>query len=222
MTPKKNTPRRPNADELPRLSRLGLSRRGFLGVVLGTLPAAALPGGALARLWPESELDREVNEPWVLALDHETLWDPADDEPIRVPSLRVFIEEQYGEEELMDYIANELDMDEEDPGFEDALEALDDRLDLGLDTNGVEFENWYGNQLKGEAWTTWLDLPEEVRERFDIHLVEGDQPGSDTTYVRYAGKLEDLNQQLAAAGLNIVVIEQSPSCDLLFPGDPGY
>lgn len=39
---------------------------------------------------------------------------------------------------------------------------------------------------------------------------------------RYDGKLGDLNRQLVAAGLNIVVIRQEPDSDMLSPGDPVY
>lgn len=68
-----------------------LTRRTFLGVALGALPAAALPGGTLAGIWPKSELDRVVDEPWTLTLDGNVLWDRADDRAVRVPTLRGLI-----------------------------------------------------------------------------------------------------------------------------------
>jgi len=209
-----------------------LTRRTFLGVVLGALPAAALPGGALAALWPESELDREVDEPWLLALDHETLWDPAGDGAARVPSLRSIIADTHpailtasGREldaVIEEYVLDSGYIDEDDDGLHAYVVQQRESLDLGIDRDSADFENWYGQQLNQEAWTTWMQLPEDVRDRLNVHLVEGDQPGSNLTYIRYAGKLDDLNRDLIAAGLNIVVIEQEPCYDLLSPGDPGY
>ncbi|MFT5732536.1 MAG: hypothetical protein ACJA2W_001416 [Planctomycetota bacterium] len=211
-----------------------LSRRTFLQVALATLPAAALPGGELDWLWPESELDREVDDPWVLALDGEVLWDPAFDVgPRRVPTLRVYLDDRYpgiataqGSELdalMKQYVAREMGLDEDSgEAWLDALDDLSFTLDKGLDTCSSEFENWIEGESNGEAWTTWMELPEKVREGFDIHLVEGDCPGYNRTYIRYTGCVDALNDDLAAAGLNIVVIDEEPSSGLLFPGAPGY
>ena len=200
-------------------SPASLSRRSFLQIVLGTLPAAALPGGTVAALWPAAELEREVAEPWVLALDDTVLWDPAYDGALRVPTLGEILG---GDAELADYVLTNYDLDEECEGWEEAVAEVEARLDEAPYEGTADFENWYGQEQKEAAWTAWDQLPEEVRRGFPVHLVEGDCPGSDCTYIRYAGELDDLNRDLVAAGLNIVVIEQSRSYDLLFPGDPDY
>ena len=209
------------------------SRRTFLGVALGTLPAAALPGGAFAQLWPKSEFDRKVDDPWVLALNDGSLWDPAMDGPIRVPTLRSVLDDQFpgiataqGSELdalLMPYMIDSLGLDEEDSEeWKAGLAELRAALDFGLDTSDSEFVEWCDRDSNQAAWTTWKELPEGIQEGFEVYLVESDRPGSNLTYISYDGKLEDLNRNLVAAGLNIVVIRQEPNWELLFPGDPGY
>ena len=213
-------------------SPASLSRRSFLQIVLGTLPAAALPGGAVAALWPAAELEREVCEPWVLALDGTVLWDPAYDWALRVPTMRELIAEDYPEiltargkqQELVlaDYVREVQEICEEDDQWDACLAEVIANLEEGPDYGTADFENWYSQEQKGAAWTAWDQLPEEVREGFLVHLVEGDHPGSDFTYIRYAGELDDLNRDLVAAGLNIVVIAKSRPDDVLFPGHPDY
>jgi hypothetical protein len=42
------------------------------------------------------------------------------------------------------------------------------------------------------------------------------------THIRYDAQIDDLNHDLAAAGLNITVVDQEPCYDMLYPGEPGY
>lgn len=210
-----------------------LSRRSFLEFVLSTIPACALPGGALAGAWPSDELERDVAEPWVLALSYGTeLWDPSDaDGALRVPSLREWISDSYpglaerggvGEREAMqEYLVNEGFCDE-DEDLREALKGLRKRLDTGLDSDLGDFEQWLETECKSAAWTTWTGLPEEVQNKVGLSLVEGDHPGSSCTYIRWGGTLPELNDALLQAGVNIHVIDEDKPDELLFPGDPKY
>ena len=81
----------PGADLEPTEAPL-LSRRTFLKVALGTLPAAAVVPGPFSLLWPKSGQGRPIEEPWVLALDGYQLWDPEEDYRLRVPTLREWLD----------------------------------------------------------------------------------------------------------------------------------
>lgn len=227
MNNKQNAPGSDSGSTQSSEQRGTLSRRTFLKVALGSLPAAAFVPGPLSLLWPKTELTRPVAEPWILALHGGMLWDPDDEYDLRVPTLRDWlgVPDTPGPEQdaFLDELILEregLDSKEEPEEWQSCRDQLVAALDNGLDES--DFQDWYESNIKDDAWTTWRELPKEVQARFPIYIVEGEYPGSSFSYLKYDGEIDDLNRGLAAAGINIHVIEQERATELLYPGDPDY
>jgi hypothetical protein len=205
-----------------------VSRREFLKLILGTVPAAAL-SGPLAALWPDEAKSRPVADPITLYLDRD--WAPG--EALLVGDASAAADEYFPpRREYYDW---------------EAL-SLKERVEYWLDGWGAAAHD--GEFIWGlpdvEDWTAadlaqfnafeakqrrWLDAPVEIDEMSERDLAAMTQfgagyelfdqvggglglyetycgsPGGGGWYVAFRGDVEQLNAGLAALGINVVVLD---------------
>lgn len=201
-----------------------LSRRSFLGIALGTLPAAALPGGALAALWPADERDRDVDAPYLLLKDGRAIWDPAGEVHCVEPTLRELLAVSWDcridsavgdelDEVLAEYVIDheDLDPEEDGPRIEASVarhrERIDEPADLGVWSHA--YDAWLDVEGNRAAHSTWELFPEDKLDDAGLYFVEGSCPGSSFTSVCFDGTVDELNEALVRVGLNAVVEERA-------------
>lgn len=206
-----------------------LTRRSFLGIALGTMPLAATTGGLFAFLWPRRAKKRPVAEPYLLCFDDGRVWDPHQELYCVRPTLREVLEVAWDRsigyldgEELEECLRasflernGDLDPEEDAEEFEAAfaefLAELLPGIDDPLPEDGWTFEHdqWLDGATNTSAHDTWELFPPEILDETGLVLVEGACPGSNFYGVRYDGTVEELNDALVRAGVNIVVEERS-------------
>lgn len=206
-----------------------LTRRSFLGIALGTMPLAATTGGLFAFLWPRRAKKRPVAEPYLLCFDDGRVWDPDQELYCVRPTLREVLEVAWDRsigyldgEELEECLRasflernGDLDPEEDAEEFEaafaeflaDVIPGIDDPLPE--DGWTFEYDQWLDGATNTSAHDTWDLFPPEILDETGLVLVEGACPGSNFYGVRYDGTVEELNDALVRAGVNIVVEERS-------------
>lgn len=205
----------------------GISRRDFLKIIFGSVPAAALVG-TLPVPWPAEAMERPVAEPYRLALQYGYIIDPNFDyEGVVMPTHGERLLDHHGfvwkREASARAALAELHMSRD--AYVPVLEEIEDIENLD-DTHDAEIERWLAEKLDFEELSPFegaemseyapgIEIYQRMAlglsRRLGLHLVQGDHPGSDFTGVRFSGELAELNMALAREGLNMVVEQEQSS-----------
>ena len=193
------------------------------------MPLAATTGGLFAFLWPRRAKKRPVAEPYLLYFDDGRVWDPDQELYCVRPTLREVLEVAWDRsigyldgEELEECLRvsflernGDLDPEEDAEEFEaafaeflaDVIPGIDEPLPEDRWT--FEYDQWLDGATNTSTHDTWDLFPHEILDETGLVLVEGACPGSNFYGVRYDGTVEELNDALVRAGVNIVVEERS-------------
>jgi hypothetical protein len=182
-----------------------VTRRDFMKIVLFTVSAAIL--AKPKSLWPEDERDRPVEEPMVLERDGSWyLADPSIDESY-LPTWRVHLgydsKDEAGKKEALRELAETIHGESVDDWTVDESD-----LDDTIDPERVSMHALASCGVWGTALDLYDSLTSEENERLGLEYVEGDSPGSSFAAVAFSGDLADLNRDLEAMGMNLVVREE--------------
>ena len=193
--------------------RIRVNRRDFLTLVFGSVSAVAISGGV--GLWPIEAASRPLAEPARLALDSEDyVIDPLFEYCPELPTFR----ELLGLEENSP-LDSAIELKDE---LFWRFEHIDDDPQNWSERDIKEIAAWLDSQVELEDLGPWevmkyteygagLSLYESMSfkdaERLGFVLVEGPMPGSDFVGLRFDGDIEELNQNLARLGMNLIIAE---------------
>ena len=192
--------------------RISVNRREFLALVFASASAAALSGGLA--LWPAEAVARPLAEPARLTIDdYGYVIDPLFEYCPKFPTFRELLNLEGRstadvaaklEDELWRFEHIDSDPRNWSPGDIKEINAwLDSEVelhDLGP-WKAMEYTE-YGAGLQLYESMKWEDFRD-----LGFELVEGDRPGSDFVGVRFGGDVEELNNNLARLGMNLIIAE---------------
>ncbi|MBN42077.1 MAG: hypothetical protein CL573_01155 [Alphaproteobacteria bacterium] len=191
---------------------ISVDRRDFLTLVFGSVSAVAISGGV--GLWPTEAASRPLAEPARLALDYEGyVIDPLFEYCPELPTFRELI----GLEDNSP-LDSAIELKDELWRFE----HIDDDPQNWSERDIKEITAWLDKQVEIEDLGPWqamkyteygagLRLHESMSfkdaERLGFTLVECPTIGSDFVGLRFDGDIEELNQNLARLGMNLIIAE---------------
>jgi hypothetical protein len=203
-----------------------VSRREFLKLILGTVPAVAL-SGPLATLWPETKKSLPVGEPVELYLDEENClvsgpfleldWTPTtrreyfdwDDLPLR-ERLEYWRESWRADERFHEFLYEGPEVDQWTDADHATFRALEadqaDWLDGEMSYDELPERDLALMTEYGAAVELFDQLPEKQARALGLHETVLGGPGGGGGYaIEFRGDVTRLNATLAALGINVVV-----------------
>jgi len=198
-------------DKIEKLGgRISVDRRDFLTLVFGSVSAVAISGGV--GLWPTEAASRPLAEPARLALDYEGyVIDPLFEYCPELPTFR----EVLGIEGSSPVDAA-IELEDELWRFD----HVDDDPRNWSERDIKEISSWLDSQVELDDLGPWqamkyteygagLRLHESMSfkdaERLGFTLVECPTIGSDFVGLRFDGDIDELNQNLARLGMNLII-----------------
>ena len=201
-----------------------IDRRDFIGIIFGTVSAAALAGPS-SDLWPTKAKERLVTDPIIFHLNDGYIIDPDFDYKANWPTIRENRYDGLSTEDQVSFLLEWLDDDEDLKDFEKSfgkpcdewgkkeLPALEDALEGLLDAD--EDPDYFSSlaSAKHSEYSAGIEvlesLGDEEAKELGLYLVEGPHPGSSFCGVAFDGDLSELNQALAREGLNLKITNET-------------